>query len=99
MESRGNESGLGFGGGTGGRAGGATSETRNVISGNHSGGLHIGGSSRRVQGNFIGVGADGVTPLGNGGSGVSIGISNPTDVIIGGFNPGESNIIAYSGDY
>ena len=54
--------------------GGAAPGARNVISGNFSEGVYLAGSDHNfVQGNFIGVGADGVTPLGNGTSGVTVG--------------------------
>lgn len=55
------------------RIGGTTSSARNVISGNRADGIKItGGSEMRIQGNRIGTGADGVTPLGNKASGIQI---------------------------
>ena len=47
--------------------GGLTADDRNVISGNGQSGVWIrGGTGNVVEGNYIGVGKDGVTPLGNG---------------------------------
>jgi hypothetical protein len=45
--------------------GGTAASDRNVISGNGRSGVSIIGDRNKVQGNFIGVGQDGVTPLGN----------------------------------
>jgi hypothetical protein len=50
--------------------GGSTLAEGNVISGNIGDGIV--GSPSEVVGNFIGVGADGVTPLPNGGNGISM---------------------------
>lgn len=49
-------------------------EEGNVISGNGGEGVEItgGGSVNDVQGNFIGVALDGITPMGNTGSGVEV---------------------------
>jgi len=55
--------------------GGTTPEARNVISGNDGGGVLIEGAAaeeNRVQGNFLGLGADGQKALGNDGDGVHI---------------------------
>lgn len=54
--------------------GGTASGTRNVISGNTDDGVAISFSGNNtVQGNYIGIGADGATDVGNAGNGVSIG--------------------------
>ena len=87
---------------TGTRIGGSTPELRNVISGNGEGvSMWQGTSGARVQGNLIGVGSDGVTPIGNNGCGdgcnrySAIVIRNyASSNTIGGVNPGEGNIIA-----
>src|SRR6185436_7703384 len=47
-----------------------------------------------IQGNYIGIGADGITPLGNGGSGILL--EGAESKIIGGTNPGQGNLIAYN---
>ncbi len=60
---------------------------QNGINGNHS-------DHTTVQGNFIGTAADGVTNLGNSGSGID---NNCPDNIIGGTNSGEGNVIAFNG--
>ena len=78
----------------------------NVISGNLSGGVAIsaaGADNNVLQGNKIGVAADGVTPVGNGatpiegggGPGVSIYQGNGNQV--GGLAAGDANIVAYNG--
>jgi hypothetical protein len=69
--------------------GGPTAAARNVISGNTDTGID--GSTMRVQGNFIGTQADGVSPLGNGNIGVNIWENSD----VGG--PGSAaNVIAHS---
>ena len=72
--------------------GGSAAGEGNVISGNTGAGITI---LRRtdgsVRGNLIGVGADGVTALGNGGNGITATDSNTT---IGG-----SNVIAANSGY
>ena len=72
----------------------------NVIAGNGStgagGGVRIegaGASGNVVQGNFIGVLADGVTVLGNRGHGVRISVAASSNQI-GGVEAGEANVIA-----
>jgi trimeric autotransporter adhesin len=52
---------------TGTTIGGTTTRDRNVIADNQQGGIAISNSQNTsVLGNYIGVGADGVTPIGNG---------------------------------
>jgi CSLREA domain-containing protein len=74
--------------------GGAAGEA-NVVSGNSGAGLsvtgRVGGS---VSGNLIGVGADGLTALGNGGNGITLSESSTG---IGGL--GAGNVIAGNGGY
>lgn len=74
--------------------GGSAAGAGNVISGNTLNGIRIATSSSNViQGNYIGVGSDGVTAVGNTNDGVGIsGTSNANQ--IGGVNAGEGNIIA-----
>ncbi len=78
----------------------------NVISGNLSGGVAIsaaGADNNVVQGNKIGVGADGVTPVGNGatpvegGGSPGVGIFQGDGNQIGGLLAGDANIVAYNG--
>jgi PKD repeat protein len=66
----------------------------NVIAAHTFEGISTHSSDMVIIGNRIGVGADGVTPLGNGYSGMLLsGIDN----IIGGTGPGDANIIAHNG--
>ncbi|MFM9964548.1 MAG: DUF2341 domain-containing protein [Planctomycetaceae bacterium] len=77
--------------------GGDTAAERNVISGNDLGGIALSGASvtnTTIQGNYIGVGADGTTPLGNIGGYSVLLLGNSTNNTIGGTLPGEGNIIA-----
>ena len=76
--------------------GGATAAARNVISGNTGVGVYMAGASNiAIQGNYVGVGADGTTPMGNGGVGVYLdtGESN----LIGGTVAGDGNVISDNG--
>ncbi len=79
--------------------GGTTDNDRNVISGNGNDGVEMtsGESNNTVLGNFIGVGADGTTPLGNVLDGVSI-ASGATSNTIGGTAVGAGNVISGNGN-
>jgi uncharacterized protein (DUF2141 family) len=66
----------------------------NVISGHTIEGISTHSSNMLITGNYIGVGADGVTPLGNGQNGLFL---SGNDNVIGGTGPGEANIIAHNG--
>ena len=69
-------------------------EERNVISGNLSAGIWVYQSPKNiVVGNYIGTSADGLSPIGNAGSGIRI--DDSADVIVGA--PGAGNVIAASG--
>ena len=60
---------------TGNIIGGSAPGHRNIISGNSGSGVSLGGSTTTgnfVTGNYIGVGADGVTPAGNTSTGVFV---------------------------
>lgn len=84
--------------------GDGTAAGRNIISGNdvlsdfatpaYGSGIEITNASGpiKIQGNYIGVAEDGASILPNGADGVSI--SDSTDVLIGGTQAGEANIIA-----
>jgi len=75
--------------------GGSTSALRNVIGGHTNDGIWINtGGTVTVQGNFVGLGADGSTLVGNGGSGVYLASHNIT---IGGKGAGQGNTIAGNG--
>jgi hypothetical protein len=78
--------------------GGSAPANRNVICGNGMGGIALNGASvidTTIQGNYIGVGADGATAIGNGPAygGILI-LNNPAGALIGGRLPGDGNIIA-----
>jgi len=79
--------------------GGAAPADRNVISGNFGYGVNVtaqGGSEggNAILGNYIGVGADGRTPLRNTLDGVRL--ASPGNVV-GGANSGEGNVISGNG--
>jgi CSLREA domain-containing protein len=78
--------------GSGNTIGGANPAARNVISGNASRGVQLGGGANTVQGNYIGTNASGTADLGNTSSGVSL--SSSTSATIGGFGTGEGNLIS-----
>jgi len=80
--------------------GGTKPGTGNLISGNTGGdgvAIYDGGSSNRVEGNFIGTNFNGTSRLGNGENGVSIG-TNCTNNVIGGTSSAARNIISGNGD-
>ncbi len=70
----------GSGSGTSGNNGSGSPGAGTVISDNGGQGVYVTGSSNLIQDSIIGLGADGETPLGNGGSGIllSSGASNNT---------------------
>ncbi|MHC5538400.1 beta strand repeat-containing protein, partial [Singulisphaera rosea] len=75
--------------------GGNTPGAGNVLSGNNGYGIDcfvIGSSDLTVQGNFIGTDAGGTKPLGNQSAGVHI--WGPSNVLIGGTDPGDANVIS-----
>ncbi len=93
-----NAEGILFAGGTGddgNTIGGRVPGAGNVIAGNLGDGVRLNGSTNVLQGNRIGVAADGTTPLGNGGHGIEIGSGSGN--LIGGTAPGAGNVIAYNG--
>ena len=66
---------------------------RNVIAGNTHNGVYIlGGSDNRVQGNYIGLGADGATPIPNGEDGVRI--EDASANTVGGTATDTGNVIS-----
>ncbi|MFD0799218.1 beta strand repeat-containing protein, partial [Maribacter chungangensis] len=83
---------------TGTIIGGTLPEVRNIISGNGGDGIEIGGLSglaenNRIEGNFIGLGTDGNTPIGNDGFGINS-ISGSGSNTIGGLISGMGNVIS-----
>jgi hypothetical protein len=77
--------------------GGTTAGARNIISGNYHGLLMYHATKTLVQGNYIGVGADGVTPLPNTDQGIVI--IESQNSMIGGTTPGAGNLIAHNGEH
>ena len=75
----------------GGIVGGSTASQRNVVSGNGASGIVLIGNGGRAVGNYVGVGADGATPVGNGAVGVEV-VGNGNTV--GGLAPLDRNVIA-----
>jgi hypothetical protein len=80
--------------------GGTAAGAGNLISGNGAGGVQILGqqtvaTGNVVQGNLIGTQADGISPLGNNGSGVSF-LSGAQANTIGGTEIGTGNVIAFN---
>ncbi|MCA9186304.1 MAG: DUF4347 domain-containing protein, partial [Planctomycetales bacterium] len=79
--------------------GGSTAAERNVVVGNTIRGVHITGSDSynvTVAGNYIGVGADGSTDVGNSSSGIRL-ANGAHDITIGGATAAEGNVIANNG--
>ncbi len=74
--------------------GGIAAVDRNVISGNALNGIYVAGGNALITGNWIGVGVDGTTALGNGSRGVFV---QAVDVEIGGVGTGEGNVIHNNG--
>ena len=88
------------GGARGNTVGGTASGSANVISGNTSDGVYLGGNSygvpsgNVVQGNLIGTDITGISNLGNTGDGVRI--NGATDNTIGGIEANSGNTIAFN---
>jgi titin len=85
---------------SGNTVGGAGAGNGNVISGNTLGGVDLllaAATGNLIEGNLIGLAADGLTPAGNGGQGIIIqgGAFNNT---VGGTAAGAGNVIAFNGD-
>jgi fibronectin type 3 domain-containing protein len=83
--------------GNGNTVGGVTSADRNIVSGNNQGGIRLFNfgtqvSDNVITGNFIGLAANGTTPLANNGSGIFI--DTGSNNIIGGEESGAGNVIS-----
>jgi hypothetical protein len=82
--------------------GGASLGMGNVVSGNTNAGIRIetaGTTGNVIQGNLVGVAADGVTALGNtpgDESGWGVFVADADNNTVGGIAPGESNVVAYN---
>lgn len=82
--------------------GGNTPSARNVVSGNGEDGIDIDGfgtnaTGNRIQGNYVGVAADGVKPLGNADDGIEAQFG-ANGTLIGGDAATEGNVVAHNGD-
>jgi len=79
--------------------GGTAPAARNIISGNAFTGIRVNSlTGILIQGNFIGTGRDGSTPLGNGGNGVGFEFASAgSNNLIGGMAAGAGNVIANNG--
>jgi hypothetical protein len=76
--------------------GGTTAGAGNVVSGNGWGIIIDSGSSNNVlQGNYIGIAADGSKPLGNRVTGITL--PNASNTTVGGVIAGAGNTIAFNG--
>ncbi|NIA32049.1 MAG: T9SS type A sorting domain-containing protein, partial [Actinobacteria bacterium] len=78
------------------KLGDGTADGRNVISGNYRTGVRLeysGTDSNSVQGNFLGLGADGLMAIPNGEAGLVIGRGASYN-LIGGDQPGMGNVIS-----
>ncbi len=84
----------------GNTVGGGNAAVRNVLSGNVGNGVSLSSSfasSNSIFGNYIGVGADGTTAVGNRDNGIQVS-SLAAGNTIGGTTAGRGNIIANNGD-
>jgi hypothetical protein len=63
---------------------------RNIIAGNAGGGILVQSGGNTIAGNYIGVAADGTTPLGNAGPGILI---QGADNTIGGTAAADANLV------
>ncbi len=89
--------GISVGGSTGTLIGGMTTPAQNVVSGNKGPGIYVNspGSGLVIEGNLIGLKADGYSPLGNSGPGVDV-HQTTSAVTIGGSVLGASNTIGFN---
>ena len=75
--------------------GGTSPAARNLISGNKISGIDVFGSGNRIEGNLVGTASDGVSPLANGISGITV---SGSDITVGGTTAAAANVIAFNGD-
>ena len=77
--------------------GGTDPSERNIISANGDNGVTIGSDNNIIQGNYIGTDITGALNRGNIDDGIDI-ISNGSNNMIGGTDPGAGNLVAYTND-
>ncbi|MBL9173148.1 MAG: right-handed parallel beta-helix repeat-containing protein [Verrucomicrobiales bacterium] len=90
-----NGSGVLVSGSSGHRIGGTVPSARNVISGNNRSGIELSGAGAtevRIEGNWIGVGLDGISDRGNSLQGIRL--DNAPGNALGGALAGAGNVIA-----
>jgi hypothetical protein len=76
--------------------GGEVPGSGNVISGNSGPGIYVSGANANtIQGNFIGIAANGISPLPNASDGIQFGGGDSN--LIGGLKPDVGNRIAFNG--
>ena len=75
--------------------GGAGITQRNVISGNVFQGINVTAGRVTIQGNYIGVGADGATVVANGFTGIQL--NGTVNNLVGGIASGVGNVISGNG--
>ncbi len=96
--AQGNATGLLIRDSAGNVIGGSALDKRNLISGNEGDGLVMegtGATNNKIEGNYIGPAADGITTLGNGQGGISQ-RAGATGSAIGGGVPETRNLIAHN---
>lgn len=74
--------------------GGVTPAQRNLISGNSFTGIEVNGPNNKVQGNYIGMNAQGTAALPNGINGISMANPQTVNNLIGGTANGAGNLIS-----
>jgi CSLREA domain-containing protein len=76
--------------------GGTTLGARNIVSANNNNGIFLFNSSSNViQGNYVGVAANGITALGNSARGIA-GLNQSSNNTIGGSATGAGNVVAFN---
>ncbi len=79
--------------------GGTNAAARNYVAASLGSGIEIGNGAMPgsvVQGNYVGVATNGVTPRGNGGYGVYL-FTGPSGIYVGGTAPGAGNLVSACG--
>ncbi|MCU0430351.1 MAG: hypothetical protein MUF42_10320 [Cytophagaceae bacterium] len=78
------------------RIGNGAANTRNIISGNNDHGIFVMNSTgNQISSNYIGIGADGLTSIGNSVHGIIL--NNSQNTIVGGISLAHRNVISANG--
>ena len=92
-----NSVGVSLNGSSGSIIGGPVATDRNIISGNLEEGIYVAGNNNQIEGDYIGLSANGTSALANGTAGVEI--VSGTGNTVGGAAAGDGNVISgNSGD-